>query len=695
MSSKRFNKRPILLGSASMLLAVAATAAEHKVLLPTPQSVQYGTGTLPIRGIGIRFASSPTSEDRFAAAELSRALMEKTGLDIPVWESDTHKPAIVLERTGGIDPLPLPGEQSGPDSREAYELEITPTGAQITGRSSAAVFYGVETLRQLIEGEESNSYLPETHIKDWPSLAYRGTLVDVASEGPMCTEDEIKRQLDFLAQWKANQYYFYSEASIALNGYPLLNPGARYSQDQIRRIVAYGRDRHIDVVPMVEMYGHLHDLFRIEKYSDLADFPQGGEFNPANPKVRSVLEDWATQISALFPSRFVNIGFDETWTLQQTAEKAGAGATPVHLFLQQLNTVAGLFQARGKQVLAYADIMVKFPGIVSQLPRDLIAVPWFYEPTPDPEYKKWLFPLVAQGIPNIVCSGVHSWNEIAPDYDTTFANIDTLLAAGRKAHTLGLLNTVWTDDRQALIRMSWPGMAYGAIAPWQNAPLSQSTFFEDYARVMYPESSDAEIGKALTALNEGEVSLQKILGQTTMLSMWQDPFSPSILKRTEAHLAELRQCRLLAEEAEEHLDRALPQPQNELRDFLVGARLLDYAGMKFLYAVEIQDIWSKLAKNPSRKQLEAAFAVGITNSDHSRVSDLMDAMGQVRALYRAAWQAQYTDYRLFSALELWNMEFEYWRNAQVRLEEFVRDFQTGETLPNLEDVLSGRYKARR
>lgn len=672
------------------LLAMTAPAG-HNPLLPRPQSVRYGSGSLPVRGLGIRFASEPANEDRFAAAELSRALKQRTGSEIPIWETNVGGAAIVLHRTGNVDALPIPGEQAGPDSREAYELHVSSAGVEITGRSSAAIFYGVQTLGQLVEGTGADSVLPEVEIKDWPALAYRGTLVDVGSEGPMSTEEEVKRQLDFLARWKENQYYFYSEASIELKGYPLLNPEARYSQDQIRSIVAYGRERHIDVVPMVEMYGHLHDLFRIEKYSTLADFPHGGEFNPANPDVKRVLEDWITQISALFPSRFVNIGFDETWTLQEAAEKTGAEATPVQLFLQQLNTVAGLFQARGKQVLAYADIMVKFPGIVPQLPKNLIAVPWFYEPTPDPEYKKWLNPLVAQHVPNMVCSGVHGWNEIFPDYDTTFANIDTLLAAGLKAHTLGLINTVWTDDRQALLRLSWPGMAYGAVAPWQNAPIPQKEFFNEYAAFMYPQNAASGMARALSALNGAEVALQQVLGQETMLSMWRDPFSPSIAEGAQKHRHELRQARLLAEEAEEEIYDVFPDGNEpSVVNFTAAARILDFAGMKLLYAAEIQDIWSKLPKSPSKDELHAAFAVGITNPDHSRVSDLMDAIGETRELYRKAWQLQYNDYRLFGALELWNSEFQFWREVQIRLDTFVAHFQTGDSLPPLNRLVSCR-----
>ena len=152
-----------------------------------------------------------------------------------------ERPALLLTRTGGVDPLPLPDEVPGPQSRESYQVKITPAGGEVRGRSSAAVFYGVQTLRQLVEGHGDQASLPEVEIKDWPSLAYRGVMVDVGSEGVMCTPDEVMRQIDFASRWKANQYYFYNEASIGLHGYPLLNPEAHFTQDQVRQIVAYGR----------------------------------------------------------------------------------------------------------------------------------------------------------------------------------------------------------------------------------------------------------------------------------------------------------------------------------------------------------------------------------------------------------------------------------------------------------------------
>ena len=79
----------------------------------------------------------------------------------------------------------------------------------------------------------------------------------------------------------------------------------------------------------------------------------------------------------------------------------------------------------------------------------------------------------------MVCSGVMSWDEIAPDFTVSFDNIDTLLVAGRRSHSIGSAQHVWTDDDQMLMEMSWPGIAYGAAAAWHSAPMQQKTFFSD------------------------------------------------------------------------------------------------------------------------------------------------------------------------------------------------------------------------
>lgn len=673
--------RPAAAFTITLLLSGAAHG-EHSHLLPSPVQITYGQGSVPVKRLCVSsLRASAANEDRFSRSQLIAA-----GIHPCAAEGIN----ISLVRTGTSDALPQPGEITGPYSREAYTISVKLAGIRIQSKSTAGVFYGVETLLQMIERAPSGEeMLPFAEVSDYPALAYRAILMDAGSEGPMLKLSEVKAQLDFLARWKGNQYFFYSEGNIELKGYPLLNPHARFTQADIREIVAYARERHIDVVPAVEMYGHLHDLFRIEKYSNLADSPHGVEFDPNAPGVAPLVEAWAAQINDLFPSRFVDIGFDETWALSRATEHAGPGSQPYELFLKQLNLVSSQFTARGKTVLAWADIMVKFPGIVSRLPRQIVALPWWYEPEPDPTYKSWVDPLVAEKIPYIATSGVHSWNEIAPDFSMSFRNIDTWIVAGKRSGSLGLLNTLWTDNGQMLMRMSWPGIAYGAAAAWQSEPMKPESFFSDYSRIQYAPDVATHMSQALRSLNQAEGALQQALGQRTMQEFWSDPFTMASLKHMSTHREALRDARLHAEDAMEDLLAVQSMAPNtpHLESLAYGVQNIDLAGMKFLYAGEIADTWASLPKTPAREVLMGSIGQSISNEAHSRAMDMMDGISETQRIYRHAWEQQYTSYRLETAMSRWAAELEYWRQAQANLEVVRMNFRTGDTLPPIEEVI--------
>jgi hypothetical protein len=566
--------------------------AGHNPLLPRPQQINYGADSVSLAGMTITFSSAPSTEDRFAAEELSKYLEERTGVRLPISSSAISGgpgPVIILDRTGATDqPLALPGDLPGPHSKEAYELSVTGHEVNIRAPSSAGIFYGIQTLRQLVEGSGSTAAMPKVEIHDWPSMAIRGTMIDI-SHGPLPTEKEIERQIDFLARWKTNQYYLYTENSIELKGYPLLDPDGQLTQDEVRRIVAYGRQRHVDVIPNLDLYGHQHDLFRTEQYSELSDQPHGTEFDPRNPKVKPLLTDWVNQLADLFPSPFVSIGFDETFQIEQATKASGAAAAPATLFVKQLTDVTQLFQSHGKHVMAYDDIIVKFPQIIPQLPAGLIATAWYYT-SEDPTYKRWLGPLIANHIPHIVQPGVMSYDNIAPDYNTTFENIDTFLAAGRLSGALGLINSVWADDAQLLFRMSLPAMAYGAAAPWQSTPIDRVHFFSEYASLVYPAAVAPDIASALNNMSDAETDLQKVLGnEQTMFALWEDPFFPSYYAKAAAHRMDLHETRLSAEQAETSLFHAesLGVDPETVNSLMLGSRLHDYAGQKFKKPLEI------------------------------------------------------------------------------------------------------------
>jgi len=667
------------------LLCCTSMAAAHSPLLPKPHEIRYGAGQLPVCGLRIRVAGNAADEDRFAANALAAILSARCTTAVLVAETlDGPGPAIALKRTGPVAALPLPGERPGPDSREAYRIQITPEGGEIESNSSAGLYYGVQTMRQMVEGDRGGAVLPEVDIHDWPSVAYRGTMIDM-SHGPLPTEDEVKRQIDFLARWKANQYFIYSEGAIELAGYPLLNPEGRFSKEQIRRIIAYGRDRHVDVIPFLELYGHLHDLLRIELYSHLGAFPHSVELDPNNPDAAKLLADWAGQISDLFPSPFVHVGFDETWRIEDVAKKRG-NTTPADLFAEQLGNVAKLFQQRGKTVMAWADVMVKYPESIDRLPPGLIPVAWAYEAQPD--IKKWLDPLAAKHLPHFIQSGVANWEQIALNFDTTFANIDNFLAAGRRSGTLGMINSVWTDSAQCFLRLTWPAMAYGAAAPWQSAPMDRDGFFGQYAALMYAGAGAAEVAAALEDLNKSEIAIERPFGESSIHEMWSDPFSAANLKRTAEHQEDFRQTRLLAEQAQTHAYAAIQKgaDASTLQALLVAGRMLDFAGYKFLNGLEIADRWRSFGPYNSDRywnQIESE----VVYQSHGRFADMMDEATQIASAYRSAWLAEYTPYRLAAAAGRWENEYAYWLRLQIRFRSATSGLKEGSSLPPLETVI--------
>ncbi len=665
-----------------LVLTLPALASEHNPLLPKPQKVVYGNGQLKLKGLTIGFASKPDADDKFAAMELAGLLSGVTLTTIPVKELQKSGASIIFERTGNSDPLPLPDEKAGPSSRESYKIKITPATIHITAKSSAGLFYGVQTIRQMIEGSGDKAILPEVEIEDWPSLVYRGFMMDMShSQFPRI--DEIKNQIDFLARWKANQYLFYSEASIELDGYPLLMADARFTKGQVKEIIEYARARHIDVIPNMELYGHLHDLFRLEHYSDMSVVPHGGEFIPDDPRVRPLLEDWITQIAKLFPSPFFHIGFDETWLLEYEARKRDK--TPEELYLTMLKQTTDIVEKQGKRALVWADMLQKYPSIIPEVSPKIIAVPWHYNPLDDKRYEQLLSPFTRSRIPIIVQGAIKNWNWVTPDFEVSFLNTDVLIKAGRKYNAIGFINSGWTDDSQTIMRMGFPDMAYGSIASWQNEPMDRENFFKNYALAQYQAPLAGLIGKALESLSLAEALMRKSVGSTDP-AFWANPFTARSLRMIESNKENLHNGRLAAEDAQIYIRNAMKYgiDTTSLTAMLAGARMLDYIGLKYLYAGEIAGFWKQLSEKPSASEFRLLISIESRAKYHSRTSDMMDAIIEVKEIFKKAWLNEYTSFRLGNAMGKYDHEFQFWLSFQRSLENL--SYREGESLPPLETL---------
>jgi hypothetical protein len=216
-------------------------------------------------------------------------------------------------------------------------------------------------------------------------------------------------------------------------------------------------------------------------------------------------------------------------------------------------------------------------------------------------------------------------------------------------------------------------LALAAAAGWQAEPVDPNSFFADYCQQMYPAPVAAEVAPALEELSTVEERFENLLQSTTVHTFWRDPLEPGYLSLLEKNQAELRQARLLAESAQEHIGRALRLAPNDptLKSLLLAARLFDYLGMKSLYAVEWAGYFRQLQTNPDPKLVTLYIGIQMNAQDHGMLVDLRDTISGLRESYRLAWLEEATPYRLPTALAHWDAEMDYWQAVQQHVVEQV------------------------
>lgn len=440
------------------------------LFLPQPRRVKWAQGGFRFDGRDlIRMDPDFAGGLRFTALRCREALQQQFGLKLEVTAGRN-----VPDDQVALALWVVPEAVTQP---QGYRLRVTPESVIVQGHDPAGVFYGVSTLLQMVS-QADGAELPCVDIEDWPDYRARGVMLDI-SRDKVPTMETLYALVDRLASWKINQLQLYIEHTFAYRNHPDVWAGySPMTGEEIMALDAYCRERFIELVPNQNAFGHMRHWLRHPRYAHLAethdefDTPWGirlkGPYSlaPVNPGSIELVRSLFDELLPHFTSKQVNVGCDETVDLGQGASKAaceerGTGRVYLDFVLQIYRDVA----ARGYTMQFWGDIIVHYPELVPELPRDVVALEWGYEADHPFDEHGRLF--ASAGVPFYVCPGTASWNAIAGRTDNALGNLRNAAENGLKYGAGGYLNTDWGDrGHWQYLPVSYLGFAAGAADSW-------------------------------------------------------------------------------------------------------------------------------------------------------------------------------------------------------------------------------------
>ena len=664
----------ILAGLLAMAISATAAGAQDLKLLPAPREVKPGEGNfLVTANTRIAIGSATADESRLAAETVAAEIEAATGLKLNIQTTRAF-----TEQAGSIYLLRLDGDKAleswlaahdlkleAAQQEEGYLLAVTPRLVVVVAATDAGLFYGAQTLRQLLrptplqtgddDGQASRARppygSPAVTIRDWPAMRWRGVHDDI-SRGPVPTLDYIKKQIRILAEFKLNLYSLYIEHTFDYQGHPLIAPKeGSLNAVEVKEIVEYAARYHVTVLPEQQAFGHLHHVLKFEKYSPLAETPHGHVLAPVQEGSYELVKSLYAELVPLFPSPLFHIGADETFELGQGQTKAKAEEIGLgRVYLEHLRRVAEITKPYGKRLLFWHDIAVKYPELLSILPKDMVAVAWDYAARDS--YTNQLKPFVDAGLQVMVAPGASNWNRVHPDLETAYANIRNFVRDGQRMNALGMINTTWDDDGDAIFEMTWPAIVFGAAASWQHGESSIEAFKGSYDWAFY-RNGDATFRDALDQLGRAQTLLSSVnMGAFSNDTFWMEPFEEIPARRMARALPVISDVRLAAESALEAIYRHRGKARSHadtLHALEFAAMRLDALGLKVQFMQEVNKFYWDAYQNQADRARVRRNLAEITGIN-ARLESARDAVMQLRERYQAVWLRENRPYWLGSVL---------------------------------------------
>jgi hypothetical protein len=367
---------------------------------------------------------------------------------------------------------------------EGHQIKIHTKGIKIFAATDAGAYYAIQTLKDLaaIYGNR----LPACLIEDEPDFKRRGVYLD-CSRGKVPKLETLKGLVDRLAHWKINELQLYVENVFTFRKHPDIGKGySPFTPNEILELQDYCRMHHVRLAGSLASFGHLEKILALPKYCHLGEmrgfrgFGGGTTLCPTEPGSIKLISELYSEFVPLFEAEDFNVCCDETLELgkgrsKKRADRIGTG----RIYLEFLLKIYRLCQKHGKRMNAWADIVLKYPELLSKLPHDIVLLNWEYEQNgANIERTK---EIAQAGIDFMVCPGTSSWLTHGSRLPNSMGNVKNFAQQGRKFHAEGLLNTDWGDNgHRNFLGVSLHSFAHGAACAWNGKAVDNPKFTENF-----------------------------------------------------------------------------------------------------------------------------------------------------------------------------------------------------------------------
>jgi hypothetical protein len=279
-------------------------------IIPYPQELKLGGGDFVLGANPVIAVEKDASQaDKFCAKELANDIEEQWDVKVSVSQSPAAK-SIILTRKGASEKL---GEQG-------YRLSVKPGKVTIAANGEAGLFYGTQTLLQIIRKGDSGPYVQGVEVKDWPDIGLRAVHYDTKHFQEK--KDYVENFFRTLAGYKINTLIWEWEDKFAYKSHPEVGAPGAFTMEEMQEFTRYARKYHIQLVPLVQGLGHVSFILKHPENKHLREVASDNwGFCPLRESTYEMMFDLLKEaIEATPGSDYIHIGCDETYVLGKGVE---------------------------------------------------------------------------------------------------------------------------------------------------------------------------------------------------------------------------------------------------------------------------------------------------------------------------------------------------------------------------------------